>query len=61
MSASVVMYQWMSFDGWVGWRTRDKDEDGDQHDLELVPRLSEAPTALKLLNRPVTCTALTRL
>lgn len=55
------MYQWMSFDGWVGWRTRDKDEDGDQHDLELVPRLSEAPTALKLLNRPVTCTALTRL
>jgi len=44
----------------VGGRTREKDEDGDQHDLELVPRLTNAPAALKLLNHPVTCTALAR-
>jgi hypothetical protein len=45
----------------VGRRTREKDEDGDLHDLELVPRLTKSPTALKLLNHPVTCTALARL
>jgi hypothetical protein len=61
MSVSIVTYLWMSFDGSVGGRIREKDEDGDQHDLELVPRLNKGLTDLKLLNHPVTCTALARL
>jgi len=51
----------MSFDGWVGGRIREEDEDGDQHDVELGPRLTKPLAALKLLNHPITCTALARL
>lgn len=45
----------------MGRETSEKDENEDEHDLEIVLRFSEALAALKLLNHPFIYTALARL